>query len=124
MEAVIVKWFPFAGREDWFGLRPAGPAPSWTTRSQAALVRRPCSHGGPISGNLMMGHIMKTFMLTFFGGNMALRHENLDQAGREAREKHAAAWGAWMAKLVERKQLQLGHPLEADGKRIDAGGIQ
>lgn len=35
---------------------------------------------------------MKKYMLTFFGGNMALRYENLDKADREAREKHSAAW--------------------------------
>lgn len=40
---------------------------------------------------------MKKYMLTFFGGNMALRYENLDKARKEAQKKHMEAWGAWMA---------------------------
>ena len=39
---------------------------------------------------------MKKYMLTFFGGNMALRYDNLDKVEKEAREKHMAAWGVWI----------------------------
>jgi hypothetical protein len=46
------------------------------------------------------------YMLTFFGGNMALRYDNLDKAGKEAQEKHMAAWGAWMAELARAKHLE------------------
>lgn len=67
---------------------------------------------------------MKRYMLTFFGGNMALRYDNLDQAGKEAREEHMAAWRAWMARLVKAQQLELGYPLESEGKRIDADGAR
>ncbi len=65
---------------------------------------------------------MKKYMLTFFGGNMALRYSNLDKAEKEAQEKHRAAWREWMSELVKSKHLEAGYPLESDGKRIDAGG--
>jgi len=65
--------------------------------------------------------VMK-YLVTFFGGNMALRYDNLDKAEKETREKHGAAWGAWMAEKA--KHLEGGYPLKADGKRIDAGGIR
>jgi|SRR5579859_2485982 len=65
---------------------------------------------------------MKKYMLTFFGGNMALRYNNLDKTDKEAQAKHAAAWGAWMAKLMKAKSLEIGYPLESDGKRIDQHG--
>jgi len=67
---------------------------------------------------------MKKYMLTFFGGNRALRYDNLDAAEREAQEKHRAAWGAWMAELVKTKHLEVGYPLQSDGKRIDSDGTQ
>ena len=67
---------------------------------------------------------MKKYMITFFGGNMALRYENLDQAEKEAREKHKAAWGGWMAELVKANQLEAGYPLESDGKKIDSEGTR
>jgi len=67
---------------------------------------------------------MGKYMLTFFGGNMALRYDNLDDAGREAREKHTAAWGAWMAGLARAKNLEVGYPLKSEGKRIDADGTR
>jgi hypothetical protein len=63
-------------------------------------------------------------MLTFFGGNMALRYDNLDSAGKESQEKHRAAWGAWMAELAKAKHLEAGYPLKADGKRIDPDGTR
>jgi hypothetical protein len=63
-------------------------------------------------------------MLTFFGGNRALRYDNLDKAEKEAREKHLAAWAAWMSKLIKAEQLESGYPLEANGKRIDSDGTQ
>ena len=65
---------------------------------------------------------MKKFMLAFFGGNMALRYDNLGNADKEAREKHRAAWGEWMSQLMKAEQLVVGYPLESDGKRIDAEG--
>jgi hypothetical protein len=68
--------------------------------------------------------LMKKYMLTFFGGNMSLRYENLDTADQEARKKHQAAWGKWMADLAKAKRLEAGYPLEADGKRIDQSGAQ
>jgi len=67
---------------------------------------------------------MKKYMLTFFGGNMALRYDNLDKAEKEARERHMAAWGVWMAELVKANHLEIGYPLESDGKRIDSDGTQ
>jgi hypothetical protein len=67
---------------------------------------------------------MKKYMLTFFGGNMALRYDNLDKAEKEVREKHMAAWGVWMAELVKANHLEIGYPLESGGKRIDSDGTQ
>ncbi len=67
---------------------------------------------------------MKKYMLTFFGGNVALRYDNLDKAGKEARGKHMAAWGAWMAELAKAKNLEVGYPLQSGGKRIDADGTR
>ena len=67
---------------------------------------------------------MKKYMLTFFGGNMALRYDNLEKAEKEAQEKHKAAWGAWMSELVKANHLEVGYPLLSDGKMINADGIQ
>jgi hypothetical protein len=67
---------------------------------------------------------MKKYMLTFFGGNMALRSNYLEKADKEAQLKHAAAWGEWMADLVKAKQLEGGYPLLSDGKRVQTDGIQ
>jgi hypothetical protein len=67
---------------------------------------------------------MKKYMLTFFGGNMALRYNNLEKAEKEAQEKHRLAWGKWMSELVKAKHLEVGYPLESDGKRIDPDGTQ
>ncbi len=67
---------------------------------------------------------MKKYMLTFFGGNMALRYNNLDKADKEAQEKHKAAWGKWMSDLVKAKHLEVGYPLESDGRRIDSDGTK
>jgi len=67
---------------------------------------------------------MKKFLLTFFGGNTALRYDNLDKAEKEAREKHLAAWGVWMAELVKANHLEIGYPLESNGERIDSDGTQ
>jgi hypothetical protein len=67
---------------------------------------------------------MKKFILSFFGGNTALRYDNLDKAGKDAKEKHGAAWGEWMAALMKSHHLETGYPLESEGKRIDAGGTQ
>jgi hypothetical protein len=67
---------------------------------------------------------MKKYMLTFFGGNMALRYDNLQKAEKEAQEKHRAAWGHWMAELVTAKHLEVGYPLSSEGKRIDSNGAQ
>jgi hypothetical protein len=65
---------------------------------------------------------MKKYMLTFFGGNMALRYDNLDKAGKEAQDKHMAKWSAWMTGLSEARKLEVGYPLKSDGKRIDPNG--
>ncbi len=67
---------------------------------------------------------MKRFMITFFGGNMALRYDNLGHAEKEAQEKHRAAWREWMSELVNAKHLEVGYPLSSDGKRIDSNGKQ
>jgi hypothetical protein len=67
---------------------------------------------------------MKKYMLTFFGGNMALRYENLGEAEIEAREKHNAAWGGWMSELVKTNHLEVGYPFEPDGKRVDSNGTR
>jgi len=61
-------------------------------------------------------------MLAFFGGNMALRYDNLEKAEKKAREDHAATWGGWMSELVKTNRLEVGYPLEGDGKRVDADG--
>ncbi len=63
-------------------------------------------------------------MLTFFGGNMALRYDNLEKAEKEAQEKHGAAWGEWISELVKGKHLEVGYPLLSDGKRIDPDGTR
>ena len=65
---------------------------------------------------------MKKYMLAFFGGNMALRYDNLGNAEKEAQKKHMATWGNWMSALVKTEHLEVGYPLESDGKRIDADG--
>jgi hypothetical protein len=70
------------------------------------------------------GTLVKKYMLTFFGGNMSLRYENLDTADKEARKKHMAAWAKWMANLSKAKRLEVGYPLEPDGKRIDQSGAE
>jgi hypothetical protein len=67
---------------------------------------------------------MKKYMLTFFGGNMSLRYENLGTANKEVRIEHQAAWGKWMADLSKAKRLDVGYPLEPDGKRIDQSGAE
>ena len=67
---------------------------------------------------------MKKYMLTFFGGNLALRYDNLAKAEKEAQEKHRAAWGEGMSELVKAKHLEVGYPLLSDGKRINADGTQ
>ena len=67
---------------------------------------------------------MKRFMITFFGGNMALRYDNLGQAEKEAQEKHRTAWREWMSELVNAKHLETGYPLSSDGKRIDSNEAQ
>jgi hypothetical protein len=67
---------------------------------------------------------MKKYMMTFFGGNMALRYSNLDKVDKEAQEKHRAAWGKWMSELVKAGHLETGYPLESDGRRIDGDGIR
>src|SRR3981081_939132 len=65
---------------------------------------------------------MKKYMLAFFGGNMALRYENLEKAEKEAQEKHRAAWGVWMSELMKAEHFESGYPLESEGKRIDSDG--
>ncbi len=67
---------------------------------------------------------MKSYILTFFGGNMALRYGNLEKAEKEIREKHAAAWAEWLSELIRNKHLELGYPLLSDGKRIDSEGTK
>jgi len=67
---------------------------------------------------------MKKYMLTFFGGSMALRYDNLHNADKEAQEKHRAAWSEWISELMKAGQLEMGYPLEAEGKRVDADGVQ
>ena len=67
---------------------------------------------------------MKKYMLSFFGGNKALRHDNLKKADQETKDKHNAAWGEWMAELVKANQLETGYPLMSDGKKISSVGVQ
>ena len=61
---------------------------------------------------------MKKYLLTFFGGNQALRYSNLEKADEEVQKKHLAAWGVWMANLAKTNKLEAGYPLESNGKRI------
>jgi len=61
---------------------------------------------------------MKKYLLSFFGGNQALRYSNLEKVNEEERKKHQAAWGDWMANLVKINKLEVGYPLESKGKRI------
>lgn len=65
---------------------------------------------------------MKKYMLAFFGGNMALRYDNLEKAEKEAQKKHMAAWGEWMSELMKAGHLEVGYPLGSDGRRIDSDG--
>jgi hypothetical protein len=67
---------------------------------------------------------MKKYMLTFFGGNMALRYDNLEKADKEAQEKHRAAWREWMAELMKAKNLEVGYPLLSAGKKVNSDGTQ
>jgi len=53
---------------------------------------------------------------------MALRYDNLENAEIEAKKKHRAAWSEWMSALMKAGQLEVGYPLESNGKRIDADG--
>ncbi len=59
---------------------------------------------------------MKKYMLAFFGGNTALRYDNLEKVDMEARKKHMAAWVEWMSGLIKAEQLEVGYPLESEGK--------
>jgi hypothetical protein len=67
---------------------------------------------------------MKKYLLAFFGGNRALRYENLQHAEKEALEKHRAAWSGWMTELMKADHLEVGYPLESEGKMIDSDGTQ
>lgn len=67
---------------------------------------------------------MKKYLLTFFGGNRALRYSNLERADEELQKKHRAAWGEWMANLAEINKLETGYPLESDGKRITSDKVE
>jgi hypothetical protein len=67
---------------------------------------------------------MKKYMLTFFGGNPALRFDNLDQASVEARNKHNAEWNTLMGNLVQTGRLENGYPLTAEGRKVSPAGIE
>jgi hypothetical protein len=67
---------------------------------------------------------MQKYLVTFFGGNAALRYSNLGQADAEAREKHLAAWKAWVAALARTGCLENGHPLASKGVRVTAAGAE
>ena len=55
---------------------------------------------------------------------MALRYSNLGKAEKEAQEKHAAAWGEWIAGLVKANKVEAGYPLGSEGKRVSPEGIE
>ncbi len=65
---------------------------------------------------------MKKYLLAFFGGNRALRYDNLEKAEKEAQKKHMAEWSAWMAWLIQTEHVEVGYPLKSDGKKIDSAG--
>jgi|GEM_PF-1659301 hypothetical protein len=67
---------------------------------------------------------MKKYMFTFFGGNPALRFDNLDQASVEARNKHNAEWNTWMANLSQTGKLENGYPLTAECRKVGPDGIE
>jgi hypothetical protein len=67
---------------------------------------------------------MERYLLTFFGGNPALRHAVLDQAAATVREAHLAAWRTWTTGLAQAGKFEDGYPLTTEGKRVGAGGIE
>jgi hypothetical protein len=67
---------------------------------------------------------MKKYLFTFFGGNPALKHSNLDKAPEEARAAHLKEWSEWMAGLAKAGKLESGYPLESAGKNVNSAGIQ
>jgi hypothetical protein len=67
---------------------------------------------------------MKKYLLTFFGGNPALKYSNLDDAAQEARTAHLKKWKEWMAGLGESHKLEGGYPLESAGKRVSPAGAE
>jgi hypothetical protein len=69
-------------------------------------------------------NIMKKYMLSFFGGNPALRFDNLDQASIEARNKHNDAWNIWIDNLVQTGRFENGYPLTAEGRKVSPDGIE
>jgi hypothetical protein len=67
---------------------------------------------------------MQKYLVTFFGGNAALRYSNLGQADAEAREEHLAAWKAWVAALARTGSLENGYPVASKGVKVTAAGIE
>ena len=67
---------------------------------------------------------MAKFMLTFQGGDRALRWSNLDSTDKAAQEKHLRAWKDWIGGLAETGKLETGYPLAADGKKVSADAIE
>lgn len=65
---------------------------------------------------------MNKYLLSFFGGNVALRYANRGKADRALEEESSAAWSAWMGRLVKAKRLDTGYPLDAHGKRVNPEG--
>ena len=51
---------------------------------------------------------MAKFMLTFQGGDRALRWSNLDSADKAAREQHLSAWKDWIGGLAKAGKLETG----------------
>ena len=67
---------------------------------------------------------MKKYMLTFFGGNMALRYDNLNKLKKRNRKNTGQHGGAWIEELAKANHLEVGYPLMSDGKLVDSDGTR
>ena len=67
---------------------------------------------------------MKKYLLTFFGGNTALKYSNLGEVAPKERAAHLKAWSTWMAGLAKAGKLEGGYPLESKGKKVGPTGAE
>ena len=67
---------------------------------------------------------MKKYLLTFVGGNPALKYSNLGKAAPELRAAHLKEWSGWMGGLAKAGKLEGGYPLLSDGKKVGPAGAE